>query len=268
MPSETYKGKTPMSPPEKIGFVLSTGRTGTKTLAEGLSGDGIASPHQPRYSRLLTVASNYYLHGWLPRRALEWLVVRIRGNQLGRANCHWYIQVFSLDHLPAKIISERYPNVYIVHIVRDPRTFVPSYINWTHTRSKSYIANKFVYGWHPSGFFTGHYCWRTWRRMNELQRVCWHWTYKNQHLEDLFSGYPRYLRIRFEDLFSSEDGSTMQKLCRFLSIPDEERFQVLFRERKNVNNRRVCPPWDAWQRESRDELLEICGGKMHDYGYV
>jgi len=52
--------------PKRIVFILSTGRTGTRTLAEGLNGGDILSRHQPPFSRLLTIASNYYLHGWLP----------------------------------------------------------------------------------------------------------------------------------------------------------------------------------------------------------
>ena len=123
-----------MGTPEKIVFVLSTGRTGTKTLAEGLAGDDIKSPHQPPFSRLLTIASNYYLHGWLPMSVLERLVIRLREPQILNSDCRDYVQVFSLDYLPAKIISERHPNVAIVHIVRDPRTFVRSYLNWMHSR--------------------------------------------------------------------------------------------------------------------------------------
>ena len=138
--------------PEKIVFFLSTSRTGTKTLAEGLESDDILSPHQPPFSRLLTIASNCYLHGWLSKHMLEWLVYRLREPQIFSAQCRYYIQVFSLDHLPAKIIQEKHPNVYIVHIVRDPRTFVPSYLNWVHSRFKSLVANRIIFGWHPSGF--------------------------------------------------------------------------------------------------------------------
>ena len=157
--------------PHQIIFILSTSRTGTKALAEGLADEDIMSPHQPPFSRLLTVASNYYLHGWLPEWLIKRLVYLIRESQITSAPCKFYIQVFSLDHIPAKYLFEKHRNMSIIHIVRDPRTFVPSYLNWIRTRAKSFIANNFVPGWHPSGFFTGEIPLIEWRRMKPYQKV-------------------------------------------------------------------------------------------------
>jgi hypothetical protein len=257
-----------MGMPEKIVFILSTSRTGTKTLAEGLEGGDICSPHQPTHSRFLTVASNYYLHGWLPRKALEWLVTRLREPQILNAGCRYYVQVFSLDYLPAKIISERYPNVYIVHIVRDPRTFVRSYLNWTHTRAKSFVANKLVLGWHPSGCFTGEMPCEEWRRMDEFQRVCWHWTYKNALLERLFGDDEQYLRVRFEDLYFEEEAEELRKMFAFIGIPYQERYESVIRKRKNASRKTYCSSWSNWPIEQQSQLSKICGKKMKSYGYI
>jgi hypothetical protein len=256
-----------MDMPEKIVFVLSTSRTGTKALAEGLAGDDIHSPHQPPFSRLLTVASNYYLHGWLSRRTLEQLVARLREPQILNAGCRYYVQVFSLDYLPAKIISERHPNVYVVQIVRDPRTFVRSYLNWMHSQFKSFVANKVVLGWHPSGYSTGETSWRVWRQMDEFQRVCWHWTYKNTLLESLFEGDEHHIRVRFEDLFLARDSETLERALAFVGIPYRERFESVLRESKNVSRKTYCPPWDTWSEVRKRQLLDICGEKMEEYGY-
>lgn len=255
--------------PEKIVFILSTSRTGTKTLAEGLASDQILSPHQPPFSRLLTIASNYYLHGWLPRRTLEWLVSRLREPQIIGADYRYYVQVFSLDYLPAKIISEKYSNVYIVHIVRDPRTFVRSYLNWTHTRFKSFVANKLIPGWHPSGFFTGEIPWQTWRGMDEFQRVCWHWTYKNALLERLFEGDERYIRVRFEDLFFGEGAEeVLRATLSFIGIPCRDEFTAILRKSKNVSRKSYFPRCEEWESKRRQQLLDICGEGMKRYGYA
>ena len=90
---------------KKIVFFLSTSRTGTKSLAEGLMRNDVTSPHQPPFSRLLTIASNYYLHGWLTKPILEWLVGRLREPQIFRSEYRYYLQVFSLDFFPAKLIA-------------------------------------------------------------------------------------------------------------------------------------------------------------------
>ena len=254
--------------PEIIAFVLSTGRTGTKALAEGLAGDGVFSPHQPPYSRLLTIASNYYLHGWLPESSLRWLVNKVRLPQILASDCRYYVQVFSLDHLPAKIICEQYPDVRIVHIVRDPRTFVPSYLNWMHTRFKSYVANKCVPGWHPSGYHVGEMSWQEWGRMGEFERVCWQWSYKNRKLEHLFSGSAHYLRIRFEDLFlGGECQSVFKSMISFMGIPYHARYASICQQKKNISRQVHCPRWDEWQPERQRQLLNFCGTQMVQYGY-
>lgn len=257
-----------VSMPEKIVFILSTSRTGTKSLAEGLAGHDIVSPHQPPFSRLLTVASNYYLHGWLPEHALEWLVLHVREPQIFRSNCRYYMQVYSLDYMAAKIISDKYPNVYIIHIVRDPRTFVPSYMNWLRTRYKSYLANKIVYGWHPSGFFTGEMPWRKWRKMDQFQRICWHWSYKNMLLERLFEGCEHYIQVRFEDLFCEKGMGVLRSVFSLMRVPYRDDFTALLGQRKNRSPRTRFPTWDGLPSYRKQQLLAICGPQMGHYGYL
>lgn len=254
--------------PEKIVFILSTSRTGTKSLAEGLMSEDIFSPHQPPFSRLLTIASNYYLQGWLAKSILEWLVKRLREPQLQKADCKYYVQVFSLDFLPAKIISEKYSNVYIVHIVRDPRTFVPSYLNWMHGRYKSFVANKFVFGWHPSGVFTGEFSWRVWRGMDDFQKVCWHWKYKNALMAHLFEDYDRYLLLRFEDLFSEKGEETLNAMFTFTGISAPDGVTGMLQTKKNLSLKKRFPPWDQWDPATQQQLMDICGQGMRRYGYL
>lgn len=256
-----------MTKPEKIVFILSTSRTGTKTLAKGLAGDNICSPHQPKHSRLLTIASNYYLHGWLSRKTLKYLVENLRESQILESNCQNYIQVFSLDYMPAKIISEKNSNVYIVHIIRDPRTFVRSYLNWMHSKYKSFIANKFILGWHPSGFFTGEMTRKEWRQMNEFQRVCWHWTYKNSLLENLFLDNKNYVQVKFEDLFLAQDTKKIESTLSFLSIPYQQRFNAMIQNSKNASRKEYFPAWEEWNTEQKQQMQDICGDKMKEYEY-
>lgn len=257
-----------MNGPEAIAFILSTGRTGTKTLAEGLAGDDIKSPHQPPFSRLLTVAGNYHLHGWLSLTALEWLVARLREPQIARAGCRYYVQVFSLDYWPAKILRQKYANVSIIHLVRDPRTFVPSYLNWTRTRRRSFIANRLVLGWHPSGYFCGRFSWREWRRLDEFQRVCWHWTFKNGLVEQLFAGDARYRRIRFENLFGERNVALLKETLAFAGIPFRPHHAALLKQEKNLSRKTYCPPWDALPAARQAQLYRLCGARMQVYGYT
>jgi hypothetical protein len=176
--------------------------------------------------------------------------------------------VFSLDYLPARIVADQYPNTRIVHIVRDPRTFVPSYLNWMHTRFKSYVANKCVPGWHPSGYHLGEMSWQEWARMDEFERVCWQWSYKNQTIESLFKDTSHYTLIRFEDLFLREERQTvLESMVSFLGVPYRDRYKSVFEQAKNLSHKTYCSGWHQWAPEMQAQLLEICGDYMARIGY-
>lgn len=267
VPSPTDKAAVAL--PRRIVFMLSTARTGTKAFAEGLTGQAIENHHQPPGSRLLTCASNLWLGGLFPTRWLSALVRRIRLPQIRGSTAPHYIQSFAFDHLAARILHDAFDNVRVVHVVRDPRTFVPSYLNWTHTRPKSYIANKAVPGWHPNGWLTGEFTWRQWQAMNEFQRVCWHWRFKNELLETLFSKSTRYMRLRFEDImFGSQREKMLAQLLSFLDIPYEHQFEAIFKKKKNVSKKTYFPRYADWPSEKKYQLAELCGSTMERYRYV
>jgi hypothetical protein len=253
--------------PEKIVFILSTGRTGTKALAEGLADEETMSAHQPPFSRLLTIASNYTVAGWLPRDVLERLVFLIRGPQILHAACRYYIQAFALDHLPAKIFSETYPNVHILHIVRDPRTFVPSYLNWIKTRKRSFVANRLIPGWHPSGYLTHEFSFQKWMRMQPYQRICWHWAYKNNALEIAFRGSKQYSRLLFEQLFSARGPEVLEGALANAGIPFKGSYNRVFAGKKNESRNQTRLAWSRWSNAAKEDLLHLCGGLMERYGY-
>ncbi|MFC1885016.1 hypothetical protein ACFL2O_09610 [Thermodesulfobacteriota bacterium] len=254
--------------PQRIVFILSTSRTGTKALAEGLACDDVISPHQPPFSRLLTIASNYYLHGWLPEWFIKNLIFLIREPQIASASRRYYIQVFSLDHIPAKYLYDKHQDMSIIHIVRDARTFVPSYLNWMRTKTKSFIANKFVPGWHPSGFFTGAIPFKEWVRMKPYQKVSWHWAYKNRFIENTFRESDRYIRIFFEELFSEKGPHVLEEALSRAGIPYRNSFDKIFATKKNVSKKNACPLWEKWPEKHKLELTRICGDLMRRYGYL
>jgi hypothetical protein len=268
-PEELFSDKPVGALPKRIVFLLSTARTGTKAFAEGLTGQGIENHHQPPGSRILTCASNLWLNGLFPTRGLYSLVRRIRLPQIRGSMAHHYIQSFAFDHVAARILHDAFDNVRVIHIVRDPRTFVPSYLNWTHTRLKSYIANKAVPGWHPNGWLAGEFTWRQWQVMNEFQRVCWHWRFKNELLETLFSKSARYMRLRFEDImFGNQRKEMLANLLSFLDIPYEPRFEIIFEKKKNVSEKTYFPRYADWPSERKYQLAEFCDSTMERYGYA
>ena len=60
---------------ERPVFLVSTGRTGTKFLANFFAeyGRDVSAYHCPRGSRLVHVLANCYERRWLPRSSMHWL---------------------------------------------------------------------------------------------------------------------------------------------------------------------------------------------------
>jgi hypothetical protein len=198
---------------------------------------------------------------------VEFLVERLREPQILASTKRIYIQVYGFDFIPASLLREKYSNVYVVHIVRDPRTFVPSYMNWMRTRRRSFIANKLVPGWHPAGDKVGDYSREQWRRMDAFQRVCWHWSFKNRLIQELFGGDPRYYQVRFEDLFLTESPSALESLLDWCSIPYTGNHESIIDRPLNVSRKKYFPSWDALPHERKRELLVICQREMERFGY-
>jgi hypothetical protein len=104
--------------------------------------------------------------------------------------------------------------------------------------------------------------------MDDFQRVCWHWKYKNALIEGLFEGYERYLRIRFEDLFLSQGVEVLREMLRFTGIPYQEQVAAMLQTRRNESRKMHFPAWEGWGVERRQQLVNTCGENMTKYGYL
>jgi hypothetical protein len=104
--------------------------------------------------------------------------------------------------------------------------------------------------------------------MDEFQRICWHWTYKNALLERLFEGDERDRRIRFEDLFLGGEPGVLRSTLSFVGIPYRDEFTAILRQSKNISRKTYFPRWEEWEPERQQQLLDICGEGMKRYGYI
>ncbi len=78
----------------------------------------------------------------------------------------------------------------------------------------------------------------------------------------------RYIQVRFEDLFLAQDSGTLREMLAFVGIPYQERFAAMLEKSKNVSRKAYFPTWEAWETERKRQLLDICGERMREYGYL
>src|SRR5688572_22563783 len=133
-------------------FVLSTGRTGTKFLAEYFNKNypSITALHEPKPSYLLRLFSNAYVDGRVSadqmvsiyHRQRRHILPAIATDQYMEATGYLYGFVDVLDHIT--------PDPIILHILRDPREFVRSAHNHGSHSGRKLLATKLVPYWYPA----------------------------------------------------------------------------------------------------------------------
>ena len=251
-------------------LIISTGRTGTKFFADLIKKNtrGACAHHASSYTPLINVLSNAYLAGLFPRKALitTWKILK-RREVIG---CSEDIYLDSNNHLYALpgIAPELYPNLKIIHLVRDPRTYVASHINWIRHRPKSFIAHHYIPFWQPNGFLTRKVPLTRWIRISTFEKFCWIWAYKNSIMRSFDSTSPDYYFARFEDIFSSPAGNqNLNKLLHFAELPPIVDALNELQIPKNQPKERSFSDWTGWTPNMCATLDKICGKMMHEYGY-
>lgn len=258
-----------MTDPKPL-IVVSTGRTGTIFFARLLADiyPQVASHHEYGMSRPIQILSNMYFAGLLPRSVLIAGWKLFKGNDLKSSVKPFWIENNSFLYGLIAIAPELYPGVRVLHLVRDPRTYVTSHLNFSKFRLTSFIANYFVPFWQPSPFLTGEIPWKDYFRFTRFQRFCWIWDFKNRVIRRLETTKVPYLRLRFEDIFQSEDPEQVfAQIADFFGLPRVTGIAHRFRQPVNQAPKDSFPEWPEWSPQQCCQLDELCGRQMREFGY-
>lgn len=267
-------------PTHSVVLVVSTGRTGTKALATHLGKccPDVTAFHEPRPTRFhLRRIGNRFLCGRLGHSDLVDTLRAHRDRMLAQAPARCYVESNPALSGFLDAFGEVFDDLRIVHVVRDPRTYVVSSLNWgVFTGARRALAHYMPY-WLPKpermrnvpeiapGLRMPE---RRWAKLSPVARLAWHWAMINRHLErgeSLYGG--RYLRVRYEDLFS-RDGSGWGQLLGWMGVPMNEAVPAeANRENVNASQKRRVPKFAEWRAEDREALFEYCGELMERYGY-
>jgi hypothetical protein len=221
-------------------------------------------------SRLINILTHAHLSGFSPISAP--ISAWERAVKPGLLDCPNDIYIDSNNQLYAFIHLHPgfYPGLRVVHLVRDPREYVRSHINWARHRVKSFIANYLTPFWQPNAWLLKEMSYKTWWHLSRFERFCWIWDYKNRIIGQFeHRAYP-YLRLRFEDFFDGLD--PINELNRLLTFIGQEptssqASQHLFDRPINPGKRKTLPPWTQWSRAQCIQLDTHCAQTMTSYQY-
>jgi hypothetical protein len=247
-------------------FVVSTGRTGTQFLARFFSELGADARHEPGPFWLRNL-SNAYVSGHFSHARARRILLRKRPAAEGRL----YVESSCLVYGLVRPICDAFPDARVVHIVRDPRTYVRSAMDWGVHRLAGRPLNLVPFRrlspahynpWSPKARLE-------WALSDQFERVCWNWLALNRAIRLQGEGQRRFIVVRFEDIFERDRGYPgLRAIAEFTGVeaPDGavERFGSL---PVNVARRREFPPWSDWSPSMRQRLLEVCGEEAARYQY-
>ncbi len=262
-----------MNNPFQSVLFLSTGRTGTKFLASTL---GEIIPEADVFheggerSRLINIISHAYLAGIVPLSfpSSAWKIAISDQLKRTQETKSYYIDCNNHLYILAQIRPELYPGLKVIHIVRDPRTYIRSHLNWSRGRLKSWIANYLTPFWQPTGYMVGEMSYQGWLRLSKLEKFAWVWNYKNKFIQQFEGSSTPYLRIKFEDLFEVPNPeSGFKKILDFIGVASPDHINIFFRNSINASQKQSIPGWMEWPSEICNSIASLCKQGMNTYGY-
>jgi hypothetical protein len=232
-------------------FVLSSGRSGSKTIATAL--DQFANCvclHHPKPELVLEATEAFC--GDIPLEDVERMLRDTRrptvdGNIYGEVNLQLTLLVPSLRRL--------YPDAKYVWLLRDGRDAVASmyYRGW-YDPDESRVPEV----WHKgrlAGDRTGDFSPAEWQRLTRFEKCCWIWKKYNliieQHVAEMSPD--RWRKVYLESLKSSLD-----ELSAFLGL---EKPATVLVEKTNVAMQPVVA-WHDWTSEQRSQFEAHCAQVM------
>jgi len=250
-------------------LVVSTGRTGTQALAHIFDGvlPGVHARHEPPPSRRLRILSNLHLCGRLGRARLQRHLTRVRGPLLDRLAPLLYLESNPFLHGFLDVFDDVFGAPRVLHVVRDPRTYVVSYLRFGVFRGAKGLAAAWLPYWmlKPERYEPDSGL--VWARMSPTERLAWRWNAVNGALErgeQLFGA--RYRRVRFENLFAP-DGTELHELARWMGLHEPLSLPSPTQARANASPNVAVAPFADWPAAEQRRLLSLCGARMERYGY-
>jgi hypothetical protein len=248
-------------------FFFSTGRVGSTyitNIINTLTNSEIVA-HQKKYAKLTNIVGHMYMTGFLNSKNIDKAIQFFEGAEIPNSTSD------PLRSILVAIFLSNYSeklNYKIIHLVRDPRDFVTSFMNWKNRKLSGLVAHHIIPFWQPNPFHTKEVSFYRWTRMSKFEHYCWLWNYKNTFLIDLFKGNKDYTMIRLEDLVSDNFEVHWKRLFELLEFSfNNEISQKLIDKKVNISNKKFFPKWEDWDTSQSKILDRHCGILMKRLGY-
>ena len=241
---------------KNVFFILSSGRCGTVFLADLLNqADGATVLHEPVGLDIMALKGAYDS----PAKALRY--VRLYRKKkifelVKRFSINTYGETTPTLIYHAQALQQCFPNCKIIHLVRDGRDVVRSWVNrdvylkendWSYRSLKPHATDKYY---------------KEWPNMDQFEKCCWFWAEHNLWLLKVTTRI-----VRFEEVITDyiQFRRGIEEPLR-LEI-GEERWRAAVNKPKNASAQSLMPHWSAWSVLQTRSFDKICEPVMKALGY-
>ncbi len=255
---------------EKVVICVSTGRTATTELANRFNRvyRQVHAVHEPAPSRKLRALSNRRAAGKATRDDLIRVYAHSRRALFAKINAPIYMEFNPFLHGFVDVLPELFDDPLFLHIVRDPRQYVPSHLNHGALSGLKGMAIRLNKHYMIRPEFVEARPAKTWRQMEPIERIAFRWRAVNERLErDGQALGSRYRRVAFEAL-TAPDGAALRETVAWMGLPFVDDLLRPEQGKKNASARQLCPKWNDMSEAQRRLILGQCDGLMARYGYL
>lgn len=258
-------------------FILSTGRTGTLYLTRLFEQqfDQVATEHEAypsRYIYLGANACNYFgiNRQWLTsiyRHSLEKRLSKSFANNLqDKEKNNLYVEINPMLCPLVDDLSELVNNATVIHIVRDPETWVSSQMSFGASGLYKHVIDYVPFNTPKTPIFG-----KPWRRLSHIERMIFRWVNYNERISSLERHAKVYKRLRFEELFSENQNLRKECLEQMFSLLGLSTANVdaIAAKNKKVNSSIKKSKFDCvnWRDSERQFLSDNARHLLEQYGY-
>jgi hypothetical protein len=180
-----------------------------------------------------------------------------------------YYQWFGL----LSAVRRVYPNCRVVGVMRDPRTWVASWMNFGSHHDRRDLVRLFGQRrLSPDMIGDVEYVSR-WSSMSRFERLCWDWRTIYQQIVDFAAADTRTRLYRYEDIFFCKNRlETINDMLDFITRFEDRKYRYEFKESKldqrlHGSKTNAFPGWPDWSPEQARALDETCRKLMARFGY-
>lgn len=168
-------------------------------------------------------------------------------------------------------IRKVYPDAKVVAIIRDPRDWIKSWLNYEgHHDSRDMVLLAGQSRLSPA--MIGDHEWADrWSKMSVFQKLCWDWKTIYGLIDDFTQRDDLTAVFRFEDLFDAGRPDMRRTFLDFVTTHGDRCYvyrdsNALFGQHINASSGKTAD-WTSWSTADARFLEQMCGDLMARYNY-